>query len=47
MFVLYFRPTLIDEKLTAQAQPAHDLVVALYVRLLQIIEQAPSLRDHL
>ena len=38
---------MIDEKLTAQSQTTHDFVVTLDVRLLQIIEQAPSLRDHL
>ena len=35
------------EKLTAQTQTGHDFVVALNVRLLQIIEHASSLRDHL
>ena len=38
---------LIDGKLTAQSQPTDDCVVALNVRLLQIIEQTSSLRDHL
>ena len=46
-FCSMFRPTIIDEKLTAQSQSTHDFVVTLDVRLLQIIEQAPSLRDHL
>ena len=42
-----FRPTIIDGKLTAQSQSTHDFVVTLDVRLLQVIEQAPALRDHL
>ena len=46
-FCSIFRPTIIDGKLTAQSQSTHDFVVALDVRLLQIIEQTPPLRDHL
>jgi hypothetical protein len=33
--------------LATQAQTAHYLVVTLYVRPLEIIQQAPALRDHL
>src|SRR6185503_10486072 len=32
--------------LPAQAQTIHDLVVALNIRFLQVIEQTASLRDH-
>jgi hypothetical protein len=46
-FCSIFRPTIIDGKLTAQSQSTHDFVVTLDVRLLQVIEQAPALRDHL
>jgi hypothetical protein len=38
---------LIDSYLTAQSKSSHHFVVALYVRLLQIIEQLSSLLDHL
>ena len=33
--------------LTAQAQTADHLVIALNVRALEVIEQTPALRDHL
>ncbi len=34
-------------RLSAQSQSAHHFVVALYIRLLQVIEQSASLLDHL
>jgi len=33
--------------LTTQAEPFHHLVITLYVRALEVIEQASALRDHL
>ncbi len=43
-----FYNTLTARKLlTTQAKTADDLVIALYVRALEVVQQTPALRDHL
>ena len=48
LLVLFFvQQLIVFAALSAQSQSTHYFVVALNVRLLQVIEQTPSLRDHL
>jgi hypothetical protein len=41
------RPSSLRLSLTTQAKTADHLVIALYIRALEVIQQTPALRDHL